>query len=883
MGLLALTVLSGAETNWAQGAVSQLTTNLTEETWGIRNSVTSGGQVFWVDGDGSVVYFDGTATNVLQAQGTLGAVDDVVFTLGSGAGAGQTIGVWRRGQDSGWVSADGAPPVPVAAANPIDPEQPMNAEGVAVADGSVFMILQAGTSKHVFQVNPVSGQGTNLTGGAKVAGAEGRLSTSGGQAAWSFLDNTNDIYQLHFYDGTAWRIVDSGIHGNPHLAGGRIVYLKPVNGLSQVFLYDSTLTSPAPVQLTSDSAGTNAFPRTDGRHVAWLHTEPGATNTHIRLLGGVQLTSSGTGLPNEFGGLREHPFQLNRGQVLWVDATGRLQYDTGGGTQTLDLSPGKGFGGTSGGTPCCVPWLTDGVVVWTGLRDDGGTDREVFRLLATPPGDAAQPSPPLRVQATAGSQAVTLTWDSILGATSYTLYAAYDPSVNRSNYGSLAGGIRIPGVTSPFTLGGLTNRIYFFAVSAVVDPLEGPSSQPTLAALWAPAGDAPRTNLHAVAADLTNGPIAYVSGGRAVHRTGDGGATWQALAGGIEGLDVRALAVDGARVYAATRDVFGVGPAQVLRSQDSGDSWTVVVPDGGELGEQHKVIALDPVNPQRLYAADFSLPTMVDEDSFLLYSPDGGTNWTHLPDPTVPLGAEMRAYALAVHPLDPRILFTAGSGTPNLVRSDDAGIQWTNVSPGPGFVYALALDPGQAHTVYAGLVDSTQESRGLVKSTDGGLSWRPSNGGLPTPLPRVNTLLIDPLNPQQIHAATDQGHFLSLDGGAHWSSADAGLDTEGARWVNALALTASRQLLAATAEGLYRLDLSTLNLTPPTLTITPSATTATLAWPAASDGFRPESTDQLGPPISWTELADPIVVTNDQRQVVVDLGPRPRFYRLRKP
>src|SRR5437870_3639802 len=81
----------------------------------------------------------------------------------------------------------------VVATNPIDPQQPLNPEGVAVADGSVFMILQAGTFKHVFRVDPATGRGANLTGNASVPGAQGRLSTSAGQAVWPFFDNTNNI------------------------------------------------------------------------------------------------------------------------------------------------------------------------------------------------------------------------------------------------------------------------------------------------------------------------------------------------------------------------------------------------------------------------------------------------------------------------------------------------------------------------------------------------------------------------------------------------------------------------------------------------------------------------------------------------------------------
>ena len=252
----------------AQPTVHQLTTNsIADNTWGVRNSTTARGKVLWIDGSGSVIFFNGASTNLVQLQGSLGGVDDTVFALGSGGTPGQVIGVWRHGTDSGWVSVNGAPPVPVMATNPINPAQPLNAEGVGVADGSVFMVLQAGTSKHVFRVDPVSGQGIDLTGNAVVPGAQGRISTSQGQAVWPFLDNTNNIFKLHFYDGSRLEMVDTNIQGEPDLAQGRIVYLKPVGGMNQVFLYDSTIASPSPVQVTSDLTGTDSFPRTDGAHI----------------------------------------------------------------------------------------------------------------------------------------------------------------------------------------------------------------------------------------------------------------------------------------------------------------------------------------------------------------------------------------------------------------------------------------------------------------------------------------------------------------------------------------------------------------------------------------------------------------------------------------
>ncbi|MGZ6126549.1 MAG: hypothetical protein ACXWLR_16385, partial [Myxococcales bacterium] len=97
----------------------------------------------------------------LDAVNSPGSIDDVVFTLGSGSSAGQVIGGWRRGTDDGWVFVSDGVLSKVTATNPFATGA-MNPEGIAIADGCVYMALQASTGnttlvKHVFQVNPATG------------------------------------------------------------------------------------------------------------------------------------------------------------------------------------------------------------------------------------------------------------------------------------------------------------------------------------------------------------------------------------------------------------------------------------------------------------------------------------------------------------------------------------------------------------------------------------------------------------------------------------------------------------------------------------------------------------------------------------------------------
>src|SRR5712671_6279687 len=99
------------------------------------------------------------------------------------------------------------------------------------------------------------------------------------------------------------------------------------------------------------------------------------------------------------------------------------------------------------------------------------------------------------------------------------------------------------------------------------------------------------------------------------------------------------------------------------------------------------------------------------------------------------------------------------------LQSVMAGIgEWTSSGPGGGTVQALAIDPRNAATLYAGGVGS-----GVFKSADGGRSWSAVNDGL-TNL-TILDLAIDPsTTPSTVYAATGgSGVFRSTDGGESWS------------------------------------------------------------------------------------------------------------------
>jgi len=122
------------------------------------------------------------------------------------------------------------------------------------------------------------------------------------------------------------------------------------------------------------------------------------------------------------------------------------------------------------------------------------------------------------------------------------------------------------------------------------------------------------------------------------------------------------------------------------------------------------------------------------------------------------------------------ILFlTAASGL--LAAAQTASAQngtWTTRGPFGGSIYCLVSDPSHPATLYAGT------DRGVYRSVDAGASWRAAKAGLPAF--RVQTIAIDPTSSSTLYAGTltpdgveSVGIFKSTDGGASWTAINEGL------------------------------------------------------------------------------------------------------------
>ncbi len=104
---------------------------------------------------------------------------------------------------------------------------------------------------------------------------------------------------------------------------------------------------------------------------------------------------------------------------------------------------------------------------------------------------------------------------------------------------------------------------------------------------------------------------------------------------------------------------------------------------------------------------------------------------------------------------------------------------WTTNGPYGGSISAVAIDPLDSNTVYAGTY-----SAGIFKSTDGGSKWVPANVGLANQ--SVRNIAINSRDPRILYTGTDSGLFKSTDGARSWS--DTGV-SDGFIWATAISST----------------------------------------------------------------------------------------------
>ena len=279
---------------------------------------------------------------------------------------------------------------------------------------------------------------------------------------------------------------------------------------------------------------------------------------------------------------------------------------------------------------------------------------------------------------------------------------------------------------------------------------------------------------------LADGTILLGCDGLGVVRSGDGGASWTSSAAGPLERSVTCVFVDGER----NRIVGGVSA-----DRTHGGVWATTWPnvEWRPLGtglESREVLVLA--------RATQGLLAGTDDGLFLLDADE--TSWRRLA--TVVGGADLHPRVVDMAEAESGALVVAT--TSGLLRSADGGRAWTRQQLGESeSVRAVVATPrsGRLHAA---------TPLAFYASDDGGLSWT-STAGAPAE-GVVRRLVASPIDDQMLFAATTRGLLKSADGGRTWRIRGGGLLLAD---ITTLALSGdARTLLAAdhTYGGLYRSD-----------------------------------------------------------------------------
>ncbi len=292
--------------------------------------------------------------------------------------------------------------------------------------------------------------------------------------------------------------------------------------------------------------------------------------------------------------------------------------------------------------------------------------------------------------------------------------------------------------------------------------------------------------------------------GQIIQRSDDGGSTWQPVGSDLAytGEVGNHLFYDGSekpwefhRVWhlAPSADdpdtvLAGVEDAALFRTTDGGHTWSELAglrqhasasqwaPGAGGLC-LHTILT-DPRDTSRLLVAISSAGVLASDDGGASWAPaNEGLRSGFLPEPEAEVGHCV--HKLAAHPAQPDVVYMQKHW--DVMRSDDGGRSWREISGNlpSDFGFAIDVHAHDPDTVYVVPITSDElhyppdGHLRVYRSRSGGDDWEPLTDGLPQEHCYVNVLrdamAVDRLDECGVYIGTTGGQvYASADAGDHW-------------------------------------------------------------------------------------------------------------------
>ena len=280
------------------------------------------------------------------------------------------------------------------------------------------------------------------------------------------------------------------------------------------------------------------------------------------------------------------------------------------------------------------------------------------------------------------------------------------------------------------------------------------------------------------------------------------------------------------RIHQQSKKIMFVSdnPSGVNKSIDGGETWKAanngITVRSGSSGDVIPIFCLtiDPNNPDIIW-------TGTQEMRGIFKSTDCGKTWVKM-DNGIKEWNEITFRGFAVKPGNSNIVFAAAEISTNkqgiefncakgkIYKTVDGGKNWKPVWEGNSLARIIIFDPRNTNTLYAstGIFDReawNTRGEGILKSTDGGETWKHINNGLSNLF--IGFLEMHPKNPDILMCAAGNnaypnrgGIFKTINGGKTWKKVD-GRNNE--RFTVVTYSSSNPNIVyAGTAEAFYRSD-----------------------------------------------------------------------------
>ncbi len=235
-----------------------------------------------------------------------------------------------------------------------------------------------------------------------------------------------------------------------------------------------------------------------------------------------------------------------------------------------------------------------------------------------------------------------------------------------------------------------------------------------------------------------------------IYTSGDGGQTWERLAG----FNRPSLLIDNIIVDARdSRTIYAAAhrhkePGGFFKTTDGGKTWRE--------SEQFKTEAIhsltqSPSDPDIL---------LVGTNRGIFRSKDAGETWEQLQTAATP--GLINIESLAVDPRDANTIYAGTWYLP--YKTTDGGQNWSITKTGiidDSDIFAIEIDSSNPDHVIMSACSGIYETR------NAGAQWRKVNG-IPSQSRRTRAILQNPAKPEIVYAGTTEGFWLSANGGNDW-------------------------------------------------------------------------------------------------------------------